>query len=1398
MTRQPAVPIVYVAAGDIADHPPTPPSTLASAAPRPQPSHSPSAKSASTAAADSSSSNINSNNTATTSNSNTLSPSDATRPSLASQPSRRSFLGKLNLSPASKLKKAIPAPRIPFRGAARRRNELYEPLDENPLGLLVVRVLAARDIVAKDRNGLSDPFPSLRYMNTRASLFRCETQKLQPATGPTVHKSLNPIWGIGGDQVHIEGIGGEAKLETVLYECKALARERVEIVLWDRDRVGREYLGEVNLGIDDWWGSPQDWVGGRPPVAIEDENNKPVWHQLRSSRSRSHVSGSVLIQVGFKPAPSSSQVVNAIRLATTSTSALNLSRRLNSVEQERILTVLQRCKEDRDAASKADRLLLASPTEGVGTQMISDSAPLGMVPANLHHLFGPSEGGEGDQGALSDTDTASTMTSATEGTDFTDAEYEDVDMGVGDSTEDEDQPVFTAVEAPVDYFGLGGSVGARLTKTRSPESTLVAPESLSALGADERSEAPTPSSSKLDADTPPLSSVAASAPPSRPSSRRGLSLPAFIKRIDSAISHRVHQDGHDSSAGGGAVASDATTDAGDSTSEVPVEKRKRFIRRKTNTEDSITSSGTSTPALALADADALPAVRTPGIGGETKARQVRRLRRRRHENEEADDGQGAEKNSKKVQGLGRRRTRRDYTYEENDDIFGLVQVEVKGAKDLPRYKNLIKSSFDMDPFVVCSFGRRVFRTRVIRHSLNPVWDERLAFNVRQTEVHWTIAFSVYDWDKMSSNDHVGDVAIPLENLLGSTIQPGEDGLFPARADGRLANDDFREHTLKIEVSKEHAERESTTAHPTLQIRAKFTPYAALRQQFWRLYLKNFDSNDSNAYSHLEIASMLDSLGSTLTKDTIASFFTRFDVDLDGELSTDQVVLCLEQEMTRPKEERRAVDEGTDSRSSTPGLSQGSYNANELAVISFASTKHPVAQSSDPSSDMRPVTPGTEIVTNKELGTTVKAPQGREGGRIVSRQTSMASSESSSPALGASTPMLQSNDYATSKDRPVERVINVRQCPLCHAPRMNSKAELDIITHLGICSSTDPRSVNRIVVAEYVTAHQAQRKWLSKAIARATRGAYKIGADSANIIVLDRQTGNLIEEKIAIYVRLGMRLAYRGLGASGGMEGARIARLLDSMSKKQGVKYDSPASVRDIPPFIDFHNLNLDEVRDPLSSFKTFNEFFYRKLKPEARPVAEPDDPTVLVSPADCRAMFFPTVKAATKIWIKGREFSVARLIGDQLQHKAHEFENASLAIFRLAPQDYHRYHSPVDGVMGPQYLVPGKLFTVNPMAIRSAIDVYGENKRLVGTVLSPVFGEVITVWIGAMLVGSIAMTAKEGQKVKRGDETGYFAFGGSTIVCLFNNVQFDEDLVSNSSNSIETLVRMGSRIGKKI
>jgi len=116
----------------------------------------------------------------------------------------------------------------------------------------------------------------------------------------------------------------------------------------------------------------------------------------------------------------------------------------------------------------------------------------------------------------------------------------------------------------------------------------------------------------------------------------------------------------------------------------------------------------------------------------------------------------------------------------------------------------------------------------------------------------------------------------------------------------------------------------------------------------------------------------------------------------------------------------------------------------------------------------------------------------------------------------------------------------------------------------------------------------------------------------------------------------------------------------------------------------------------------FNEFFYRALKPGARPCSAPDNPKVIVSPADCRSVVFNKIDDATKIWVKGREFTIARLLGNAYPEDVKRYEKGALGIFRLAPQDYHRFHHPVDGLMGEPKLIKGEYYTVNPMAIRSA------------------------------------------------------------------------------------------------
>ena len=164
------------------------------------------------------------------------------------------------------------------------------------------------------------------------------------------------------------------------------------------------------------------------------------------------------------------------------------------------------------------------------------------------------------------------------------------------------------------------------------------------------------------------------------------------------------------------------------------------------------------------------------------------------------------------------------------------------------------------------------------------------------------------------------------------------------------------------------------------------------------------------------------------------------------------------------------------------------------------------------------------------------------------------------------------------------------------------------------------------------------------INKVSYGGYKLGANSANILVQDRITGQINEERMSVYVRLGIRLLYKALGARD-MERRMIRKMLRSMSVKQGKKYDDPASASSIEGFIAFHRLDMSEVLLPTSDFKNFNEFFYRALKPEARPCSAPDRLEIIVSPADCRTVVFNTIDDATRVWVKGREFSIEHLIG---------------------------------------------------------------------------------------------------------------------------------------------------------
>ena len=148
------------------------------------------------------------------------------------------------------------------------------------------------------------------------------------------------------------------------------------------------------------------------------------------------------------------------------------------------------------------------------------------------------------------------------------------------------------------------------------------------------------------------------------------------------------------------------------------------------------------------------------------------------------------------------------------------------------------------------------------------------------EEKYLVNFHLLDWDRATSNDHIGDVSLPLQDLIGDGgPKKNAAGFYETNKEGKLLGDDFVERRLQITVEGKD-EKEPVGDGPTLLIRTKFTPYEALRQQFWRTFLRQYDIDEDGSISDLELQASLDSLGSTLSKTTVAEFFTRFGKTLE--------------------------------------------------------------------------------------------------------------------------------------------------------------------------------------------------------------------------------------------------------------------------------------------------------------------------------------------------------------------------------------------------------------------------------------------------------------------------------------------------------------------------------------
>ncbi len=215
-------------------------------------------------------------------------------------------------------------------------------------------------------------------------------------------------------------------------------------------------------------------------------------------------------------------------------------------------------------------------------------------------------------------------------------------------------------------------------------------------------------------------------------------------------------------------------------------------------------------------------------------------------------------------------------------------------------------------------------------------------------------------------------------------------------------------------------------------------------------------------------------------------------------------------------------------------------------------------------------------------------------------------------------------------------------------------------------------------------------------------------------------------------------------------------------------------------FVKRYQVNMSEAKNPdISSYKTFNDFFTRPLKPGARPIAQSN----FICPVDGAISQFGGIENHQIFQAKGHTYTTLTLLAGNTS-LANNFENGHFACLYLSPKDYHRIHMPCDGKLISMAYIPGDLFSVNPTTAENVPGLFARNERVVCEFTSEKHGTFVMVLVGATIVGSMAThwhgtinppRSKEirrwhyaGQDIflKQGEEMGKFLLG-STVVMLF-------------------------------
>lgn len=245
-----------------------------------------------------------------------------------------------------------------------------------------------------------------------------------------------------------------------------------------------------------------------------------------------------------------------------------------------------------------------------------------------------------------------------------------------------------------------------------------------------------------------------------------------------------------------------------------------------------------------------------------------------------------------------------------------------------------------------------------------------------------------------------------------------------------------------------------------------------------------------------------------------------------------------------------------------------------------------------------------------------------------------------------------------------------------------------------------------------------------------------------------------------------------------------------VSKAAGVLLSTKLSARLVPDFVKRHKIDLSVYEK--QRFSSWNDFFVRRLKEGERPVDEREQ--ILVSPCDGK-LSVHGIDKDSRFFIKDTEYTVEQLLKNK--KLADRYMGGCAVILRLSMDDQHHYCYPADGDKSANVRLPGVLHAVNPIA-NETTKIYKENAREYTLLKTEKFGTILMMEVGAITVGKIKNLERKPATVWKGQEKGWFEFGGSAVVLLLQprKVRIDYDLRENTEEGYETIVQMGERIGE--